>query len=140
MNLKTQKLILYFLKQYNSEMKNNKKQNTFFEDFFNRKELLDIIDHKYGVECFKKTDTENFSEKELFSLIRFDFIFLSYLIEKIEANMDAFPNVTQDSVIDFFKSVHFDLHYLATKPVENWDVFDRNCYHILQFRTEKTNN
>jgi hypothetical protein len=138
MNLKTQKLILYFLKRYDKEMKNNQEQNAFFEDFFNRKELLDIIDHKYGVECFKKTDTDNFSEKELISLVRFDFIFLSYLIEKIEANIGAFPTFLQTEINDFFTCIGLGIHYLASKRVETWDEYDRGNYHSLLRKHGKT--
>jgi hypothetical protein len=139
MNLKTQKLILHFLKGHKKRYNHNEERNSFFDDFFSKDELKEIIQHIYGDTCFNSNhQEEGFSEKELFSLIKHDSFFLSYLIEKIEMELGALPSYIQADITVFFESVNLEMHYLATKRVEAWDEYDRSNYHSLMRKTGKT--
>jgi hypothetical protein len=138
MNLKTQKLILHFLKEYQKHFNHLMERNSFFDDFFSKGELIGIVEHIYGDSCLLKSNTEEFSVNELCSLIKHDSFFLSYLIEKIEAELGAFPSYLQQEVTAFFESVQNEMHYLASKRVEAWDEYDRSNYHSLLRRTGKT--
>ena len=119
MNLKTQKLILHFLKEYEKLLDQNADRNPFFDDFFSKDELIEIVEHIYGDVCLLKIYADEFSEKELFSLIKNDSFFLSYLTTKLEAELGALPSFLQVDVTTFFESVNHQMHYLATKRVES---------------------
>ena len=138
MKIKTQKLILHFLKEYEKNYNASDEKRAFFEDYFSKEELIEIIGHIYGDACFENEHIAEFSEKELFSLIKNDSFFLSYLIELLEMELGALPSFVQADVTQFFESVNNELHYLASKRVEAWDEYDRSNYHSLLRKTGRS--
>ena len=138
MNLKIQKLILHFLKEYAKSYDHSKEQDSFFEDCFNKEELIEIVCHIFGDACFEDEHLNEYSEQELYTLIKHDSFFLSYIIELLEMELGAFPSFLQADVTRFFESVNCEMHYLASKKVEAWDNYDRNNYHSLLRRMGKT--
>lgn len=143
MNLKFQKLLLHLLDFYEQDVYENteRKRDPFFKDFFSKEELIEILESIYGSNCLLKSKEDSFSTEQLFRLIKLDASFTHYLKEKVYMNLEALPNFTQQEVKDFFKSIHFELHYLSAKPIEEWDVYDRNHYRtLLQRAGVKFNN
>ena len=131
MKIKTQKLILHFLKEYEKQYNSNDTKRAFFEDYFSKDELIEIIRHIYGDSCFINDENAEFSEKELFSLIKHDSFFLTYLIEKLEMELAAFPSFSQKEVDAVFAESGLETHYLANKQVEEWDEYDRSNYRTI---------
>lgn len=138
MKLTTQKLIIYFLKEYEKIYDHSKDRDPFFEDFFSKDELMEIICHICGDACFENEHLDEYSESELYYLIKHDSFFLSYLIEFLEIELSAMPSFVQADVSKFFESVNCEMHYLANKKVESWDNYDRNNYYSLLRRMGKT--
>lgn len=139
MKIKIQKLILHFLKECECQCHPVTPRSDFFEDYFSKEELIEIVCHIYGDSCFENEHLNECSEKELLSLIKYDSFFLSYLIELLEMELGAFPSFVQADVTHFFESVNNEMHYLASKKVETWDNYDRNNYYSLLRRMGKTN-
>lgn len=136
MKLKTQKLILYFLKECKCHPFSPR--SDFFDDFFSKEELIKIVCHVFGDSLWEHEYLNRCSEKELLSLIKYDSFFLSYLIEILEMELGTLPSFIQADVTAFFESVNCEMHYLASKKVEAWDNYDRNNYYSLLRRMGKT--
>jgi hypothetical protein len=143
MNLKTQKLMLHLLEFYEQDVyeNQNRKRDPFFNDFFSKNELIEILESIYGTSCLLKKQSNSFSHEQLFRLIKLDASFIHFLKEQVYMNLEAIPSFTQNEVKDFFKDIHFELHYLSAKPIAKWDVYDRNHYRtLLQRAGVKLNN
>jgi hypothetical protein len=143
MNFKMQKLLLHLLEFYENDVygNTNRKRDPFFKNFFSKKELIEILEYIYGTNCLLKKSSDSFSIEQLFRLIKHDGSLTAYLMEQVKMNLEAIPSFTQTQVKDFFKEIHFELHYLSTKPIQDWDVYDRNHYRtLLQRAGVKLNN
>lgn len=79
--------------------------------FKNRPELIELINNNYGV--------------------------LLWTINQLEASMTSTPSFDQADVTTFFQRTQNELHYLASKPVEQWDEYDISNYRSLMFKTGK---
>ena len=49
--------------------------------------------------------------------------------------MTATPSYSQKEVTAFFGRIENEIHYLASKPVENWDEYDVSSYRSLLMKT-----
>jgi len=105
--------------------------------YFIREELIDIVlwlyPKKWTAEALElKTDAN------LLKLIDNDSNILSYQIDKIEKSTPMYPQLNQKEVDEFFTRVQNEMHYLASKPVEDWDEYDISNYRSLLFKTGTT--
>ena len=50
-------------------------------------------------------------------------------IENVEYEIDV--SITEEEVKDFFKKIHFEMHYLCSKPIPNWNHYDHDHYRML---------
>jgi hypothetical protein len=136
MKLRAQKRILFYLEQLAKKLKQEKNQNIYSEIRKNliTEDLISIIlwlfPNKWKQEILSlKTDDE------LLELIHSDVNILRYTIKKIEENMTNIVQYSQAEVTTFFKSSQNEIHYLASKPVEDWDSYDKANYHSLLSKT-----
>lgn len=140
MNLKQQKLILHFLKEYEAMLVRSKKQilHPFFKNFFLRNELIDILQQSHFDQDLEEHKIDTLENSELLELIGEDYFILSFLIEKLENGIKATPTMSQEEVHKFFNQIQIDPHYLRDKPVEEWDEYDRSNYYSILFKHGKT--
>ncbi|MGY8909795.1 MAG: hypothetical protein ACKVIG_08045 [Flavobacteriales bacterium] len=75
------------------------------------------------------------SEEELLDLIGSDVNILLYTIATMEDAMTNYVKYTQSEVTSFFRKQQKEIHYLASKPVEDWDGYDKANYHSLRSKT-----
>ena len=72
---------------------------------------------------------------ELMELIDGDTALLQWTIQDLEKKMTNFSVYSQEEVHHFFERTHNEIHYLASKPVANWDEYDKANYHSLLSKT-----
>ncbi|WP_147296418.1 hypothetical protein [Lutibacter oceani] len=111
--------------------------NPFFENFFSRNQLIEILEYLYldGLEEFK---IENLNDKELLDLIGNDVSLLEYYIFKLEESITSTPTMSQEEVSSFFKEIQMENYYLADKPVNEWDEYDKSNYYSLLLKRGKS--
>jgi len=138
MNLRTYKRILFFLKDLSNfiETPGNAKLSKELIKHFTDSELRKMIYWLY-----KGVWSENalgFMERDkLLELINGDAVVLDWTIHKIEQQMTTISNYSQEEVESFFIKTQNETHYLASKPVENWDEYDLSNYRNLLLKTGK---
>ncbi|QTE23318.1 hypothetical protein [Polaribacter cellanae] len=138
MTIKQRKLMLHFLELLAKEFEIRKvtEIDTVFLQLIPRKELIKIV-----LWLFTNYDRSMLTEKtdaELLELIGDDSCLLSYIIQKWKDGINAVPKLTQDEVNDFFNEKMIDIHYLRSKPVEEWDSYDVSNYYSILFKRGKT--
>ena len=140
MTIKQRKLIVHFLKQLEKEfLKNrNQKLSVFFTHFFNREELIEILEHSCFDQDLKQQNIKTLENEQLLELIGEDYFILSFLIHKIESEITSVPKMTKEEVNNFFDKILFSAHYLRDKPIEEWDEYDVSNYYSLLFKHGKT--
>ncbi len=77
-------------------------------------------------------------KEELLSLIHTDANILWYTIDQLEKQMNNIVKYSQEEIHSFFSKTNNEMHYLASKPVTNWDAYDKANYHSLMSKTNTT--
>lgn len=138
MNLKTYKRILFFLNDLSNfiETPGNTKLSKELIKHFTDSELRKMISWLY-----KDVWSENalgFMERDkLLELINGDSVVLDWIIHELEQQMTTVSNYSEKEVNAFFKKTQNEIHYLASKPVDNWDEYDLSNYRNLLLKTGK---
>lgn len=131
MKLREKRRILIFLELLAERFQQDKKQSITHNllKYFTRDELYDLI-----VWLFPKTWTVESlslkSDEELLNLVENDLNILLYIIENLENSIIKYPKIEQVEIDNFFHRTQNEIHYLASKPVEEWDSYD-----VLNFRS-----
>lgn len=83
---KQTQVIIHFLKQLETVLlkKNDQKLNPFFVDFFNRDELITILEYTYFDQDLEVHEIDECSTSQLLELIDSDYFILSALIQILE--------------------------------------------------------
>lgn len=91
---KQKRAIIHFLKQLETALleKNDQKLKPFFVDFFNREELITILEYTYFDQDLETHEIDECSEVELLELIGSDYFLLSALIQLLEMEIESKPN------------------------------------------------
>ncbi len=139
MTIKQQKIILHFLKCHQKGLRAQKVDglNPMFQNFFSRSELIDILEYLY-LDNLKEFSIEELTEAELLELIGNDASILEYYSYKLEESITASPTLSQEEVTEFFQRTQNEIHYLSSKPADEWDGYDRSNYYSLLFKHGKT--
>lgn len=137
MKIKQQKLILHFLKQLEVELSKKRSEvlNEIFNNFFNKEELIEILNHTFFDQDLEEHQIETLNNSQLLELIGGDYFILSYLIQKIEIDITSVLTITKANVDEYFQRTQNELHYLASKPIDHWDTYDLSNYQNLLVKT-----
>lgn len=140
MRIKQLKLIVHFLKQLENEIKHQNKQelHSFFTGFFTKEELIEILECSFFDQDLIEHEVETLSEEQLLELIGDDVFIVMFLIQKLESEITASPELKEKKVTEFFREKSLELHYLFSKPVLQWDKYDVANYHSLLARHGKS--
>jgi hypothetical protein len=138
MNLRTYKQILFFLNDLSSfiETPGNAKLSKELIKHFTDSELRKMIYWLYK-DVWSKNALGFMEKDKLLELINGDSVVLDWTIHKIEQQMTTISNYSQEEVDSFFIKTQNEVHYLASKPVENWDEYDLSNYRNLLLKTGK---
>lgn len=139
MKIKQQKLFLFFLKKHKEvlEKSGNQQMDEFFNGFFLKEELLEILAYLY-LDKAKEFDVNNKSNEELLQLIGNDISILRFVIFTIESSITATPTLSEKEKNTFFENRNLESHYLYSKPAKDWDSYDKSNYYSLLLSRGKT--
>lgn len=139
MKLREKRRILIFLELLAERFQQDKEQSitqNLFK-YFTREELNDLViwlfPESWSLEVLSFKTYE-----ELLDIIGNDLNILLYLIDKLEQSIVAYPKLEQEEVDGFFQRTQNEIHYLASKPVEEWDSYDVSNYRSLLLKTGTT--
>ncbi|QTE21067.1 hypothetical protein [Polaribacter cellanae] len=102
-----------------------------------REELIQVVCWLFPRK-FTKESLAHKSDEWMHSMVGNDVNILSYLIEQINDSITNTLDYSQSEVTDFFQKSQNEIHYLANKPVEQWDAYDTANYHALRSKTNTT--
>lgn len=139
MKIREKRRILLFLELLAERLQkeNVKGIHKNLKQYITRDELIEIV-----MWLFHKTWTpqtlELKSDEELFDLIGNDIGILLFIIDKLENSMISYPKFQQKDIDEFFVRTQNEIHYLASKPVDQWDEYDVSNYRSLLLKTGTT--
>ena len=136
MNLRTYKRILFFLKDLENSIETPGKSNISEEliKHFTDSELREMIFWLYK-ESWSKNALGFLPRNELVDLIQGDCKILLWTIFSLEKKTTNFPTNSQEEVDKYFEKTQNQIHYLASKPVKDWDEYDTSNYRSLMVRS-----
>lgn len=139
MKLREKRRLLVYLEllaeKFNAEDKKGIHENVI--KYFPRKELIEVVLWLFQ-NTWTKQSLEHKTEAELLELIGSDIGIVLYLIDKLEKSIISYPSFKQEEVNAFFNRTQNGIHYLASKPVADWDEYDVSNYRSLLVRTGTT--
>lgn len=138
MKLREYKRIIFLLQKLERLIETNK-NTTLSTDLiknYTDSELRKIIHWLYK-DVWSKNSLGFKNRPELIELLNNDYGVLLWTISQLEASMTATPSFNQVDVTTFFERTQNELHYLASKPVIDWDEYDTSNYRSLMFKTGK---
>lgn len=139
MKLRNYKRILFFLNRLESFLESEKEAKTSSElaSYYTDSELREIIHWLYR-DVWSKNALGFMERPQLLELINSNYGILLWTIYSLEKSMTDPPNTTQNDIDAFFQRTQNELHYLASKPVEEWDEYDTSNYRSLLVKTGTT--
>ena len=139
MKLRNYKRILFFLKRLESFLESEKelKSSSELASYYTDSELREIIHWLYR-DVWSKNALGFMERSQLLELINSNYGILLWTIYSLEKSMTDKPNITQSDIDKFFQRTQNELHYLASKPVEEWDEYDTSNYRSLLVKTGTT--
>ncbi|WP_292942889.1 hypothetical protein [Olleya sp. UBA1516] len=139
MKLRNYKRILFFLNRLESFLESEKESNTSSElaSYYTDSELREIIHWLYR-DVWSKNALGFMERPQLLELINSNYGILLWTIYGLEKSMTDTPNIAQTDIDSFFQRTQNELHYLASKPVEEWDEYDTSNYRSLLVKTGTT--
>ncbi|MDG5490623.1 hypothetical protein [Psychroserpens sp. SPM9] len=132
------RLLIYLellLERFITEQQNEIHPNVI--KYFLTEELIDIVLWTYP-KTWTHEVLKNKTDKELIELIGSDSNIVLYLIDHIEKTTPLYPQLTREEVTRFFSRTQKETHYLASKPVDQWDKYDVSNYRSLLLKTGTT--
>jgi hypothetical protein len=139
MKLRNYKRILFFLNRLESFLESEKelKPTSELANYYTDGELREIIHWLYR-DVWSKNALGFMERPQLLELINSNYGILLWTIYSLEKSMTDTPNITQSDIDKFFQRTQNELHYLASKPVEEWDEYDTSNYRSLLVKTGTT--
>lgn len=139
MKLREFKRILGFLKRLEShlETQNQNKLTSELISHYTDSELREMIYWQYR-DVWSKNALGFMERNKLIELVNSDYNLLFWTIHSIEERITNTLSYSQHEIDEFFTRTNNEIHYLASKPVEDWDAYDKSNYRSLLLKTGTT--
>lgn len=139
MKLRTYKQILFFLSRLEFFLESEKqaKPSPELVKLQTDSELREMIHWLYR-DVWSKNALGFMERSKLLELINSDYSILLWTIHRLQKQMIDTPSISQKDIDAFFQRTHNEIHYLASKPVEEWDEYDTSNYRSLLVKTGTT--
>lgn len=136
MTIREHKRILMFLEDLLGHLEDQKGEYDVAHllSYYTDSELREMV-HWNFKETWSKNALEVLNRSELTNLIQTDYQVLSWTVHHLEQQLKATPTYSQEEVDAYFKKTQIETHYLASKPVEQWDDYDLANYRSLMVKT-----
>jgi hypothetical protein len=139
MKLRNYKQILFLLQKLESFLASEKQTKPAPElvKYYTDSELREMIHWLYR-DVWSKNALGFMERSKLLELINSNYSILLWTIHHLEKQMTDTPSICQENINGFFQRTQNEIHYLASKPVENWDGYDLSNYRSLLVKTGTT--
>ena len=139
MKLRDYKRILFFLKDLDGFIETAGRTQLSKEliNHYTDSELREMIYWLYQ-DVWSKNALGFMERDKLIELVNGDSVVLLWTIHSIEQRMTNMTTYSQKEVDGFFSRTNNEIHYLASKSVEDWDEYDKSNYHSLLLKTGTT--
>ncbi len=139
MTIRAHKRILLFLKDLQGFLMDGEGSLKLPEllKHYTDSELREMIHFIYR-DSWSKNALGFMERKALEEIILTDYQVLLWTIHKFEERMTASPEYSQDEIDGYFQRTQNEMHYLALKPVAEWDAYDYSNYRSLMVKTGTT--
>lgn len=134
MKSKKRIVIQYFLRSLQDKMQwddNVDAISTKWLKIYNKQELKSIVKWLFMQKVPQEMDLDTMDEEELLGTIGDEYHILSYLLHEMDQELIAFENPTEQSVSELLEQLTHQTHYLASKPITEWDGYDLSNYQSL---------
>jgi hypothetical protein len=139
MKLRNYKQILFLLQKLEFFLASEKQTAPSLEllKHYTDSELREMIYWLYH-DVWSKNALGFMERSKLIEIINSEQSVLLWTIYCLEKQMTNTPDISQENVNGFFQRTQNEIHYLASKPVENWDGYDLSNYRSLLIKTGTT--
>ena len=139
MNNTTQQVLRHYLEVMQKQMEAipTYSMSRFVQDFFLEKELRDIVQWKLSNKELQDIDIEMLSSSELLNMIGNDAVVLGYYFNQWDQECSLQESPEQKEIFKTLHQLGLHTHYLASKPMTNWDEYDWSNFRALQLKSGK---
>lgn len=126
---------LVVLLQYLKEQENDV-LGAFFEDFFTKDEIIDILKSKFGSNVDGHLKVVRLNKEQLLEYLS-DTDVLNYFLNAWNTEIEQNTAITPIEVFRTLDQLGLQTHYLASKSVTEWDEYDFSNYRSLSGKAGK---
>ena len=137
MNITTQTVVRHFLMRLIEGQHSHTGIHSFFEHFFTKEELIDIISHIFSEHEVREVDLNLLTHDELLDIIDDDMSILCFYLNQWEQQLVSHASHSNLEVHDTLEQLSHHTHYLRNKMPEDWDKYDRSNFRSLQLKAGK---
>lgn len=137
MNITTQTVVRHFLMRLTEGYQAHAGIHPFFEHFFTRKELSEIITYIFSEHEVKEVDLDILTHDELLDIIDDNMSILRFYLHQWEQQLISHELHSNHEVNDTLEQLSHHNHYLRNKMPEDWDKYDRSNFRSLQLKAGK---
>jgi hypothetical protein len=138
MNLKSKSkkriVIGYFLRSLLDKMQWENNVDTIslkWLKIYNKEDLKNIVKWLFMQKVPEEINVDSMDEQELLDTIGDEYHILSYLIDEMESELKAYETPTDQALAAILEQLSHETHYLASKPIKDWDGYDLSNYQSL---------
>jgi hypothetical protein len=134
MKTKKRLIIQYFLRSLQDKMQWEDNVDAISQKWlkiYDKEELKEVIKWLFMQKIPEEMDLDTMDEEELLQTIGDEYHILGYLLYEMEQELKAFENPTPQKLTELLEQLGAEAHYLASKPIEEWDGYDLSNYQSL---------
>jgi hypothetical protein len=137
MDITTQTVVRHFLMRLSEGNQSHAGIHPFFDNFFTKQELIDIITHIFNEHEVREVDLDVLTHDELLDIIDDDMSILRFYLHQWEQQLILHESHSTQEVNDTLEQLSHHTHYLRNKMPEDWDKYDRSNFRSLQLKAGK---
>ncbi len=132
MNITIKQILQHFLSQHLKTLTTAKvfEHDPFFDNYFTRSELIEIIKHTYGTEDSQVANQGKAWKSDMIEIIN-DSDILSFFLHKWTLESNKQSSFTAQNVHNTLEQLGQQLHYLNFKILADWDAYDHSNFNAL---------
>lgn len=139
MNITTRTGLRHFLLKLLTEFENSKVEQLdhFFQSFFTKSELKDILKTIYDTKALKELKLGSMSKQDLLHIIGDNSQILGYFLDKWDEEICQNAALCVKGVENTLDQLQLPTHYLRYTKILEWDSNDLSNYRSLQIKAGK---
>lgn len=139
MNPKIRVTLHYFLKVLEKRLSNEKQETVhpLFFKLFTKEELVEILSWLYNGNIPQSYIISQMSAQEVLDAIASERSILVYIVQLWDKELEEQDKMDHQNVFATLNQLGLQTHYLADKPLPDWDEYDRSNFKSLLNKSGK---